>query len=127
MTAADVLEKYLAAFPDLNPRCLATLADIFPLHRLPRGGAAGVVKATGAGIRVQLWPHTALSTFDFDRLTAIVVAAHRHACRVAIEPGMNRLYLAIHPREHEARSSFEHHPSLDALAARIDRARGGDA
>lgn len=74
------------------------------------------------------WYHTAkgavslsyatdLSTFDFDRLTRLVLAAHKHAVRVEISPSnMQRLRIGFWPRDPRERSISQRHPTLSDLA-----------
>lgn len=60
-----------------------------------------------------------LSTHDFDRLTRLVLLAHRDAVRIEISssgPGMVKII--AHKRKHGARKqmkSYEWHPSLGNL------------
>lgn len=56
------------------------------------------------------------STWDFNTLTRLVVAAHAHAVRVEIvNGGPRRLKLYLHPRTREGRSDQRHPTLADAL------------
>lgn len=54
-----------------------------------------------------------LSTFDDDKLTRLVLLCHAHAVRMSIEGAANGyLRLIFTPREREAKSSWDRHPTL---------------
>ena len=60
-----------------------------------------------------------LATHDFDRLTALVLAAHKHCVRVEIEPaGPTHLRVTFWPRDRAATDNMSRHPSLEDLANR---------
>lgn len=63
-----------------------------------------------------------IATFDCDRLTHLVLLAHKHLVRVEIEPKGFYLGIALHKRlpkkNGELTSLWDHHPSLDDLCAR---------
>lgn len=52
-----------------------------------------------------------LSTWDFDSLTRLVVAAHAHAVRVEIVPAMRYLKLWLSPRDRTG-PIYKSHPTL---------------
>ena len=64
-----------------------------------------------------------LATYDFDGMTRLVVAAHRHAVRVAVRGIRSSrsadLQLLIHVREHDAEHQALRHPSIAALMAAV--------
>lgn len=75
--------------------------------------------AWGDGLKVVV--PNGLSTFDFDGLTRLVVAAHDEAVRVEILHGApHRLVLSFHCREREGRM-FERHPTLEEALVKMGR------
>jgi hypothetical protein len=90
---------------------LATFAGGY--HHLP------TVHQFGTGVCVNFTGD--LSTHDFNRLTMLVLLAHRYAVRVEIAssgPGMVKII--AHRRKHGVRKnlrSFEYHPNLEELRA----------
>ena len=65
--------------------CLATLCSIDAIYNLHIGGEP-VIELLPSGIRVSYIG--SLSTFDDEKLTDLVIAAHRNRVRVQISPGM---------------------------------------
>jgi len=67
---------------------------------------------------VRFWKHGSASTFDWNELTKLVVAAHAVRCRVNVEshgPGMLRFWIS--EREDNAKKDFgQHHPGVEDLA-----------
>ena len=66
-----------------------------------------------------------LSTYDFDKLTRIVLLAHRDAVRIEIaSSGPRMIRIIAHSRQHGDRKlmrSFDWHPSLFDLKESIER------
>lgn len=96
--------------------CIEMLAEwVGGHHHLPK------VHEFGTGVCINFYGD--LSTHDFDRLTRLVLLAHRDAVRVEISssgPGMVKI--AAHKRAHGPRlemRSYEWHPSLDDLLVTI--------
>lgn len=92
--------------------CIEMLADwACGKHHLPQ------VHEFGAGVCINY--RGDLSTFDFDRLTRLVLLAHRDAIRIEIGgsgPGMVKII--AHRRKHGDRKTMPHyawHPSLGDL------------
>jgi hypothetical protein len=81
------------------------------------GGWHHVQKRTDIQGGVRFWKNGSVSTFDFDELTRLVVAAHAVRCRVEIEshgPRMLRFWLS--EREDSADKHFyRHHPGVEDL------------
>ena len=86
--------SFAPAVSEDHRRCLRTLAALTSpsgLYNLPT--PINILEA------VDLWPtagmsvitHGELSTYDFDRLTALVIAAHRHHVRVSVAPWLPHL------------------------------------
>lgn len=79
------------------------------------------------------WYHTAkgaisftygrdLATYDRDRLTSLVLAAHKHSVRIEIEPCNPRyLRLIFWPRVPDGDSFASKHPTLEDLARRAEK------
>ena len=86
-------------------------------HHLP------TVHEFGTGIAIN-WCQD-LSTYDFDRLTYLVILAHRDAIRIDIaSSGPRMVKIIAHKRRHKEDASerpriWEWHPSLNDLADRI--------
>jgi hypothetical protein len=79
----------------------------------------GSVSPDGRGIML-VTSRSGLSTFDCDRLTSLVLLAHKHLVRVEIEPKGFYLGISLHTRlpEGQGRRSFDTHPSLSDLRKR---------
>jgi len=85
-------------------------------HHLPK------VKEFGTGICINFSGD--LSTYDWNRLTTLVLLAHRDLVRVEIASSGPRMVRVIahrrHPRE-ENDSQWQRHPSLDDLMEMIGK------
>lgn len=124
----DTQVWYARNFPesplnDEQRRCLDVLAAVERIYNLwptgRRGRLDGGFRPCGTGIEVRL-PGGSLSTFDGDGLTRLVLAAHRHVCRVDVSSSRGGLLvLRVHPRSAEG-GLFERHPTLSDLAAAIE-------
>ena len=81
---------YAMSYPDAptpDSRCLETLASWQPIRNILRYGKSrpdGGIRKAGAGLAVYALPGVELSSYDFDGLTRLVIAAHRYACRVSV-------------------------------------------
>jgi len=66
-----------------------------------------------------------LSSFDFDKLTKLVLAAHMHAVRVTVRPcSPTMLKLRFYPRDPGETATSTRHPTLaDLSKAALDRAQ----
>ena len=95
--------------------CTATLAEwALGAHHLP------TVHEFGAGVCIN-W-HGDLSTHDFDRLTRLVLLAHRDAVRIEIAssgPGMVRIIAHRRTPGRYPLPQSVRHPTLDELAERV--------
>lgn len=79
-------------------------------------------KPNGTGVVFNVF--SGLSTFDFNELTRLVVAAHVVRVRAEVAqsgPRMLRVYL--HPREDKPADWCAHHPSADDLVQMIQKLR----
>lgn len=82
-------------------------------HHLPK------VHEFGTGVCINYFGD--LSTFDYDRLTSLVLLAHRDAVRVEIShSGPRRVRIICHRRRHGEGRMCERHPSLQDLVGRIN-------
>jgi hypothetical protein len=101
-------------------RCCAILSRAFRtgIYNLPvkwekaefRGGSYPFTMVTVAS-------HRGLSTWDFDHLTRLVIAAHEECIRVDLEP-VSRGYIRIrmHPRQREGGMATRH-PTIEQAVA----------
>lgn len=63
-----------------------------------------------------------LSTHDFDRLTALVVAAHTYGVRAEIRPcNMQHIEIYLHARATRDGSQWQRHPTSQDLADRATK------
>lgn len=100
--------------------CIAMLAEwMGGSHHLPK------VQQWGPGVAINF--SGALSTYDFDHLTRLVILAHRDAVRIEIgASGPRMVRIIAHRRQHGDRKSLtmsEYHPDLGGLrklAANLD-------
>lgn len=78
-------------------------------HHLPK------VSEFGNGICINF--HGDLSTFDFNRLTQLVIIAHRYCVRIEItSSGPRMVRIIAHRRSRTETSITKRHPGLTALA-----------
>jgi hypothetical protein len=74
------------------------------------------LKEWGFGWCITLYGH--MSTYDSDRLTALVMLAHDRAMRVEISAcNMQYIRLAVHQRSHAADRFYSRHPTLEQATA----------
>lgn len=109
---------------DDQVRCLDVLAEadrLYNWHRTGRRRLDGGFRPCGEGVEVRL-RFGSFSTYDDNRLTRLVVAAHRHAVRVAIGASGGLLTVHVHPRSHVESHWRMHHPDLEDLVARCRQA-----
>lgn len=116
--AGWVRQNYRAEMNDDEARCVETLCTLAAPYNLPfPAGNAGwqknVVWLHGRGLAADLF--CTIATTDFNELTRLVVAAHRHLVRVQISgKAKGRVQIMLHARQAEGRSN-ERHPDLDDL------------
>lgn len=97
-------------------RCLDTLCSIERAHNLApylmgETNEEKFVFNQWSGLSVKFGG--LISTFDDDKLTRLVLAAHENAVRVEIAPhGPTSFQIALSPRERKG-SMFERHPSIE--------------
>jgi len=109
----------LSGLSDAQVSCLDVLAAADPLYNWSRTGERrrdGGFRPCGDGVEVRM-RFGSFSTYDDSRLTRLVVAAHRHAVRLAIRCDHGLLIVQLNQRSHEAKEWYSHHPSLADLAA----------
>ena len=83
----------------------------------------GKLSHFGDGLRMTTWRE--LATFDSDQLTWLVILAHKHLCRIAIDSaGPRQLAIQVWARKAQGRLAARH-PSLSALIERCERHQGG--
>ena len=101
--------------------CIDTLASVFGgRHHLPRN-----IEQWGDGIAIN---HSGdIATYDFNKLTALVIAAHRDAVRIEIaSSGTRMIKIMAHKRKHGERKAmpmWEYHPNLADLQQQAEEAK----
>lgn len=83
----------------------------------------GNVSECGRGISLVTSKY-GLSTFDFDRLTWLVLVAHKYFVRAEVTgkaPGYVEIMLHKRKPKEEDDRFWEHHPSLDDLCTRAQK------
>lgn len=122
MTPAEWYRSCYPEGPQHDNRCLAVLGAYTGLYNLPitgRGRLDGGFRQCGDGVEIHFQPGSAtLATFDFSELTALVIAAHRHAVRLEISVQGRHLVMRAHPRSHDGDAFNTRHPTLDDLIAK---------
>ncbi len=87
------------------------------LHHLPK------VYECGRGVCINIYDD--LATHDFNRLTMLVLLAHKHGVRIEVSSSGPRMVRVIaHKRKHGDRAEmkfYEWHPTLEDLKAQIDK------
>ena len=97
-------------------RCYELLLEFVGAHHIKK------LSHVGDGLRMTTW--RGLATFDCGQLTWLVILAHQHCCRVAIDPaGPMRLAIQVWAREAEG-GLTERHPSLSDLIEQCERHQG---
>ena len=118
-------ETYKRARPDdeqwtqEKQRCYALLLEfVGGEHHL------GKLSHIGDGLRMTTWRD--LATFDSDQLTWLVILAHKHLCRIAIDSaGPRQLAIQVWARKAQGRLAARH-PSLGDLIELCERHRSGE-
>lgn len=95
--------------------CVDVLAIAFGgHHHLPE------TKEHGSGVHINVYPDS-LATFDFDRLTTLVLLAHKYAVRIEIgSSGPKMVKIIAHRRIPGGKDLKQHqrHPTLSDLIAK---------
>lgn len=74
------------------------------------------------GKQVSFWIHGGISTWDFNLLTKLVVAAHVVRIRAEVEShGFGRLKIWLNIREDNPNAWTQHHPSGEGLKGEVDK------
>lgn len=97
--------------------CKEVLAELFGGdHHL------NVVKPHGYGIIMRTFGGD-ISTYDFDMMTRMVIAAHKNCVRIGISPASPRdLAITVHRRNPSAVQMNQRHPTLLDLSAKVEAA-----
>ena len=105
----------LIQFTPDQEACRAMLSEwVGGDHHLPK------VHEFGTGVCINFYGD--LSTYDFNRLTRLVLLAHRDAVRVEIaSSGPRMVRIIAHKRSHGGDRVHNRHPSLADLIAEIER------
>lgn len=106
-------EGELNNFTEDQQHCIRMLGDwAHGFHHLP------MPKEFGRGVSIH-WSQD-LSTWDFNRLTMLVLLAHERCVRIELRSGGPRgVTIAAHRRKADANSIYEGHPNLDHLVRQI--------
>jgi len=91
--------------------CALLLSELFfGFHHVD----AKRIKEFGNGITYNTT--ASFSTFDFDKLTRLVLLSHKHCIRASIIPsGFGYIKIALHKRHLRAGQMHERHPDLNGL------------
>lgn len=77
------------------------------------------IKKYDVGTKFEYWEVNTfedLSTFDHDRLTKLVLAAHKYCIRASIMPsGPNMVKIRLHPRYSRTGSISQRHPTMEQV------------
>lgn len=112
--------KISAIQPEIENRVEAVLARAYlGIHHVPFWSRR---KPSGNhGVNVTIYD--GISTFDYDTLTRLVVAAHDEAVRVEIcSGGPRQLVLHLHPRQREG-DITERHAAIEEAVIQARRVR----
>ncbi len=92
---------------DLQDKVSEFVSDVF-------GGVHRVRKLENRGHYYMCVPHGSLATYDDDKLTRIVIAAHKYGVRAEVQSnGMHGLKILLHNcTSRENGRMFERHPKL---------------
>jgi hypothetical protein len=106
-------EGQLKNFNEDQQYCIRMLGDwAHGFHHLP------MPKEFGRGVSIH-WSQD-LSTWDFNRLTTLVLLAHERCVRIEINRGNPQgITIAAHRRKRDSKSIYEGHPSLENLVRQI--------
>ena len=86
-------------------------------HHLP------TVSEWGAGIAINFSGD--LSTFDFNKLTTLVLVAHRYCVRLEVAAsGPGRVKIIAHRRKPDACNTIQRHPDLNELIRTCENSMG---
>jgi hypothetical protein len=86
----------------------------------------GTIKPHGEGIKVSDYSGR-WATFDFDRLTRLVVLAHDRMIRACVEPsGPRMIGVTLWKRHTREGSMFERHPTMEQAIATHRRGQADD-
>lgn len=91
-------------------RAEAVLACVFGgLHNCPE-----IKKVPGEGGRWEVLCRSTLSTFDFDGMTRLVIAAHDNCVRASVMPGgPAAMKIMLHDRKGRTGNMCHRHPTLE--------------
>lgn len=98
-------------------RALAHNGQIYNVSRTCKSRPDGGFRPFGTeGVFIRMYGEVA--TFDGGEMTRLVVAAHRHCCRVSVSATGGSLQVAVTPRQPGAGSNYLRHPNLLDLAVK---------
>jgi hypothetical protein len=87
----------------------------FGIHHVP-----GWEKRKPWGDGVTVTVSSDLSTYDFDTLTRLVVAAHDECVRLSVDhAGPRHMALRFHPRRGREGRMFDRHPTIEEAIATV--------
>lgn len=80
------------------------------------GGKHRLSRCTEFATHVELVPHGSLATYDDDRLTLLVLAAHKYGVRAEVtNHGMRGVKILVHPRKARTGRMYERHPTIEEV------------
>ena len=122
MTPAEWYRQNYPSGPSHNERCLAVLGSWQALYNINRTGVRrtdGGFRVCADGVEVHLPGGVSMATYDNEGLTRLVLAAHRHQCRVELSCRGRYLVLLVFPRKPGGTAWYDRHPTLADLAEQI--------
>lgn len=105
---------------DFDKRAVGVLAKAFRMgiYNVPVDWKKVEWRLGGAGVRFTMSSPRELSTWDFDTLSRLVIAAHEECIRISIEgaPG-SKLKILMFPRLGREGRMSERHPTIEQAVA----------
>lgn len=110
------MNKQYPWMTDDQRECYEFLCDLY----LGEHHLSGKIRKWGMGIKLNTYAVHRFATFDFDRLTRLVVMAHDRCIRVELVPsGPRMLGIVMHKRHSREGGMQERHPTIETAILTI--------